>query len=75
MYDPYMGYGVSPSPLRSDDGRITNKKAPPGANAVDDFPDSHRYVPLLITLEHNLTTESNMLTVNLLQILTVPVLA
>jgi len=35
---------------------FTNKKAPPGANAVDDFPDAHRYVPLLITLEHDLTT-------------------
>ena len=22
----------------------TNRKAPPGANAVDDFPDAHRYV-------------------------------
>ena len=43
MYDPYMGYGVSPTPLNLG---ITNKKAPPGANAVDDFPDSHRYVPL-----------------------------
>ena len=45
MYDPYMGYGVSPTPLTLG---ITNKKAPPGANAVDDFPDSHRYVHLLV---------------------------
>ena len=45
MYDPYMGYGVSPTPLTLGN---TNKKAPPGANAVDDFPDSHRYVHLLL---------------------------
>jgi len=37
-----MGYGVSLTPHL---WVITNKKAPPGANAVDDFPDAHRYVP------------------------------
>ena len=37
-----MGYGVS---LTLYPPVVTNKKAPPGANAVDDFPDAHRYVP------------------------------
>jgi len=45
MYDPYMGYGVS---LTLYPPVVTNKKAPPGANAVDDFPDAHRYVPSYI---------------------------